>query len=1247
MEQKDYIFEKLTPDNDVDISVYDEAIGFVFDNEDVTNIAISGAYGAGKSSVIKSYEKKHEEKKFMHISLAHFEPMDVEEENDATDETVLEGKILNQLIHQIPVSRIPQTNFRVKKDFGRKNIISITVLFYVLIGSITFLLLSGKIQRWVKNLSDGILKKILGYAASDYGVTFIGVVFMISSFICLYSIVKIQKNKNLFHKVTVQGNTIEIFENKDDSYFDKYLNEVLYLFEQVDADVIVFEDMDRFNSNIIFERLREVNNLTNIQKYNKFCSRKPPKFIGKKLKILNSKVLKREESQYKPLRFFYLLRDDIFVTKDRTKFFDYIIPIVPVLDGSNSYDQFIRHLKKGNIYEKFEPVFLQRLSLYIDDMRVLKNVYNELLVYMHRLNNTELNWDKMLAIIVYKNIFPRDFCNLQLSRGYVYELFRGKDQISETLILQLQEEKQRLQEKIDQIKNEHLERVEEVEDAYNAKYGRLPIEYYPYKRLTEEGEEEKRELEKEKARRKKVIEDRNNGLLSQYEIQIDELDYQISITKTKLLKELITRDNSESIFMIKSINPIGEENEYKEIKGSDYFELLKFLISNGYIDETYNDYMTYFYADSLSANDKVFLRRITDKKGADYEYLLRDVKKVLSSSFLRPVDFSEEEALNFDLLKGLLENAGDSKYGEYLTILIEQIKDKRCIDFVSSFYNSPQFDNTFIIKLNKQWSDFFYYIESNKELPLEQIRRFSLDTVSLLDKEEIQEVNIENCLTNYISNQADYLNIKTPDVEKLISQFNILNVRFKTIIYDKANTELFAGVYENNLYELTFQNIKLMINSKYEENNLYNIEHKNYTVIQTKPDSPLAMYIETYINEYIDEYLKNCGNIVEDLEKDAVKLINNPGIDDDKKEKYISLLTTVISNISVIENKKFWINMFERRIIEKTVSNIIYYYEEYSLDTLLVTFINQCATNMDYSLIKNNFGDETAEQFFDSIAVNDDIDNEKYKNILCSLEYSFDSYDAKEIPDDKMDILIKNEIIEMNEEGLQYMRNYYNNHIKTYIDYNVEEYLNLISSDNFNYEEALYILDMDMVNDDKKISLLESTTKPISIMGKNYSDSLIEYILINNFNDRDEKELYQHFSEYDDIIQSAIYRVAETRVDIIIRDKSLILDDMLLSELLEKSSCDKYDKIELWAKAIPNLNEESCKEHFDELGFPELKVIFTKRNNYRKTYEKNIYTTKIFEELKKNGWIYDYYEKDEDSEEYIVAKNETGMKRKC
>ena len=120
--------------------------------------------------------------------------------------------------------------------------------------------------------------------------------------------------------------------------------------------------MDRFNANRIFERLREVNTLANIQ-----------------LQKENKKVL----------RFFYLLRDDIFVSKDRTKFFDYIMPVVPVVDGSNSYDQFISHFKKSGFFEKFDESFLQGLSLYIDDMRLLKNIYNEFVIYFNRLNITE------------------------------------------------------------------------------------------------------------------------------------------------------------------------------------------------------------------------------------------------------------------------------------------------------------------------------------------------------------------------------------------------------------------------------------------------------------------------------------------------------------------------------------------------------------------------------------------------------------------------------------------------------------------------------------------------------------------------------------------------------------------------------------------------------------------------------------------------------------------------------------------
>lgn len=1234
MTQKYYNFEKLTPDKDADISVYEEAIEFVFDNSDVTNIAISGAYGAGKSSVIESYEKKHDDKNFLHISLAHFEPTERNESEDSVKETTLEGKILNQLIHQIPVDRIPQTNFRVKKDVGRRNIIIITILLYVLLGSITFISMSNKIQNWVDALCDGRLKSLLAIFTNDFTVFFAAIALAGSAFICIYNTVKVQKNKNLFHKVTVQGNTIEIFENKDESYFDKYLNEVLYLFEQVEADVIVFEDMDRFNSNVIFERLREVNNLVNVHKYNKFKNKKRHKLINK--------IFRRKEKQYKPLRFFYLLRDDVFVTKDRTKFFDYIIPIVPVLDGTNSYDQFIRHLKQGNILEKFDSTFLQRLALYIDDMRVLKNVYNEFLVYMYRLNNTDLNWNKMLAIIVYKNIFPRDFCNLQLGKGYVHELFEQKENLSKETIGKLEEEKQLIQEKITYINKENLTDVQELNDAYEAKYNRLPRDSW-YNQLTQEGRKEKDKLEKEKEKRIEVIDNRNKGMMTELEVKLQDIEQRISATKTKLLSELITRDNTDSIFMIKSINPIGEENQYNEIKGSDYLELLKFLISNGYIDETYNDYMTYFYEDSLSAHDKMFLRRITDKKGSDYEYSLKDVEKVLSSPVLRVVDFYEEETLNFNLLKGLLVNQENPKYQKYLSALIKQMKDNKDTEFISKFYDSTQFDKTFIIKLNEQWTDFFSYIAVNKILPLKQIRGFSLDSLCLLDENKIQDINVEGCLTDYISNQSDYLNIQNPDVAKIISQFCILGVKLKKIEIDTANKDLIVGVYENNLYELTFENIKLMIKSMYGEYDSYNIEHRNYTVIQGKSESPLAKYIAENINRYANEYLKNCNGYIEDSEDVAIKFINDENVLGDIQEKYVNVLKTVISDISVIQNKKLWNEMLDKRIIKKTVPNIIHYYTEYCCDSQLIKFINECDAGMDYSHIENEFGGEIARQFFDSVAVNNEIKTSRYQEILCNMGYGYDVYDTYDISDDKMEVLIKKDVIEMNNVGLEYIRNHYKKYTALYIDENIEAYLRIITSDNFSYEEALHILGME-IGDKEKIDLLGLTTEPISVVGKGYSSSLIKYILDNNFDEHDENELYQHFSEYEEVIQSSIYRVAKSRIANIIDNSTIVLDDNLLSKLLTMSKCSMDDKIQLWAKALPNLTEETCKKHFDELGFPELKGIFTKRNNYTKTYEDNSFIRDILYMLKKNTWIFDYYKKSDD-EGYVVVKNPIKDKR--
>lgn len=438
MSENKYHFEKLTPIDNVDMNVYENAIDFIFENNDIKNVAITGAYSSGKSSVLASYKKKHQELQFMHISLAHFDTPD----QDETKEPVLEGKILNQLIHQIPSDKIPQTNFRVKKKLDNKNIKQMkhTVICF-LVATIYFVRFDIW-KNYVSALPDSCSKHILMITTHPYALMADGILILmlLSSFIGW--LIGIQKNRNILHKVNLQGNEIEIFEETNDSYFDKYLNEVLYLFENTDADVIVFEDIDRFGANIIFERLREVNTLANLQL----------------------------EKDNKVLRFFYLLRDDIYDSKDRTKFFDYIIPIVPVVDSSNSFNQFITHFENTEIYDRLDESFLQGLSLYIDDMRLLKNIYNEFIIYFNRLNITELNCNKMLAIITYKNIFPRDFSNLQLNRGFVYSLFNQKDEICDDERNKINANIEEIQKKILSSKHELLTSTHELNLLFAAKY---------------------------------------------------------------------------------------------------------------------------------------------------------------------------------------------------------------------------------------------------------------------------------------------------------------------------------------------------------------------------------------------------------------------------------------------------------------------------------------------------------------------------------------------------------------------------------------------------------------------------------------------------------------------------------------------------------------------------------------------------------------------------------------------------------
>ena len=123
-----YKFQKLTPISTADITMYEEALDFIFSDNELRNIAISGSYGAGKSSVLESYKQKHQELRLLHISLAQFNNSKISVVSDGEikqqlDEKRLEGKIINQLIHQIDKSAIPLTNFQRKGEPNKYDIV--------------------------------------------------------------------------------------------------------------------------------------------------------------------------------------------------------------------------------------------------------------------------------------------------------------------------------------------------------------------------------------------------------------------------------------------------------------------------------------------------------------------------------------------------------------------------------------------------------------------------------------------------------------------------------------------------------------------------------------------------------------------------------------------------------------------------------------------------------------------------------------------------------------------------------------------------------------------------------------------------------------------------------------------------------------------------------------------------------------------------------------------------------------------
>ncbi len=268
-------FEDFTSKDDVIIEgALKDAFDYAFDldNIKIKNIGLLGKYSSGKSSLINSYLKTRNIE-YIRISFAHFRKFE-EDEKDIYDmnsnSIILEKKIINQLVNLIDDKKIKRTEFNIKRKISPFEFIC-TVIYIILV------IISLNLNKFDRLFSEFLNcennKNILGYSLIEIikqSIIKFKILLYISVFVftIIFLIYYIHKFKIMIidgYKVKI--NKLELESKKDDtyfqSYFDIYLTEIIYLFENSKFNIILFEDIDRFEIKLIFQRLHEINGVIN------------------------------------------------------------------------------------------------------------------------------------------------------------------------------------------------------------------------------------------------------------------------------------------------------------------------------------------------------------------------------------------------------------------------------------------------------------------------------------------------------------------------------------------------------------------------------------------------------------------------------------------------------------------------------------------------------------------------------------------------------------------------------------------------------------------------------------------------------------------------------------------------------------------------------------------------------------------------------------------------------------------------
>lgn len=938
------------------------------DQPNVFNIALTGSYGAGKSSILKTFKAYYPEYHYVNVSLASFVEVNISESDsipkskEDSFEEQLEYSILQQLFYHVKATNIPESRFgRIERTSSKKRILNTgSILLFVVANLCLFC--QEQVTKYFLIPTEFLKSSFL------FGICIS--VLLIGTFVILFQLILFIKKISI-KNLTLDKATVEFEEKKNVSIMNRYLDEILYLFQEKKYNIVIFEDIDRFENTHIFTKLRELN-----------------------------LILNQSEEIGRRIIFLYALKDDIFVNaEERTKFFDYIVPVIPFVNVSNSGDLFRRKIANLHIPEaEVRSSFITDISAFVNDMRVLTNVVNEFDLYRNLLDK-KLNKEKLLAMILYKNLYPTDFSLLHQNKGVVYETFIStgllKDEIKKDDWKRLEE----IDLEIQAISEESLRSIEELRavivgkilklwpgsdwDIYcdgskiniSSLYSENNIQHtlegniffknsfygYNVKRLTAEEIKstlgESYNYSKRKTLIQSIADDKIEYLREERKVFVDALSATEKFTLLDIAKS--DRNIFEHVDTIK-----GHEEKYK---------VLKYLLEKGYIDEKYFFYISIFQEGRLTPSDQEFLLSIKFNTPKEFDYKLQEIPSLIQN--LSVVDYDHKGILNKDLLKYCILH--DDEYEDECDAILKQmVVHEQYIDLLYQFMQEGNCVPTFIKRLvhidKNVWKSLnmdMNHTNKDKDRVISMMFKYA-------DINDIRSVNTSYPFNTYINDNYNYSDLfEDIDQKKVRELLDLLDLNVQSLKDDSNGTDTYSYIYENNMYAQTLYNIKVIF--KHNELSVNNLNSAIYTSIEETELNELQGYVHQELPTFVDTLMFAPSNTHES--SDTIVSLMDEDIKLDDIIKLIKHNDTLWDDCKDITDKDVVSTLFAENKIKMTFENVKHYcscIDSWNIDNTLAAFMNR---NNEKSmeeftkLVESNDAHEI--ELLASVVLSDDIND--------------------------------------------------------------------------------------------------------------------------------------------------------------------------------------------------------------------------------------------------------------------------------